>query len=60
MYRQRLWPASERSWCLLRRSITVGVQVWTHDAASLSRPVKMVEGSAGRSVSGGVLLARRG
>ena len=32
------------------------MQVWTH-AASLSRPVKIVEGSAGRSVSGGVLLA---
>jgi hypothetical protein len=30
----RLWPASERRWCLLRRSITVGVQVWTHHAAS--------------------------
>jgi len=50
--------ASQRvQWCLLRRSITVGVQVWTH-AASVSRPVKIVEGSAGRSVSGGVLLAK--
>jgi hypothetical protein len=49
-------PASQRTRCLLGRGFTVGVQVWTH-AASLSRPVKVVEGSAGRSVSGGVLLA---